>query len=85
MLTKPHTIHGYKAIQFPEDKMRISIAGYAYLIDDGSTEIKYASTSWYPESKFRHVVSKFSNILVPIKQRVFGSKTARRAKREHNE
>lgn len=85
MLTKPHTIHGYKPIQFPDDKMRISIASYAYLIDDGSAEINYASTSWYPENKFRHMVSKFSNILVPIKQRVFGSKTARRAKREHNE
>ena len=85
MLTKPHTIHGYKAIQFPEGKMRISIASYAYVIADDKTNLPYASTSWHPENRNRRVVSRLSNILVPLKQRMFGSRTVKRARRENNE
>jgi len=82
MLTKPHTIHGYRPIQFPDNKMRTSIAAYAYVLNDCTTNIEYASTSWYPDSRFRNLVSKFTNVLVPIKQRIFGSKTAKRAIRK---
>ena len=82
MLTKPHTIHGYKAINFPNHIMRTSVASYAYSIHDGIQSIPYASTKWYPKNPKRYFLSLFSNMAVPIKQKLFGSRTADRAKRK---
>lgn len=82
MLTKPHTIHGYKAINFPKDIMRTSIASYAYSIYDGIQSIPYASTKWYPKNPIRYFLSLLSNKIVPIKQKIFGSRTADRAKKK---
>ena len=79
MLTKPHTIHGYKAITFPKHLMRTSIAAYAYSMDDGIQSVPYASTKWYPKSVIRRLLSPISNKVVPIKQRLFGSRTVLRA------
>ena len=82
MLTKQHTIHGYKSINFPDGKMRTSIAAYAYSIDDGTQSVPYASTKWYPNNLTRTLLSLVTNKIVPIKQKYFGSRTANRAKRK---
>lgn len=82
MLTKGHTLHGYKKINFPNGIMRTSVAAYAYSIDDGSQSEPYTSTKWYPKSFTRRLFSLLTNKIVPIKQRWFGSRTADRAKRE---
>ena len=82
MLTKGHTLHGYKKIKFPDGIMRTSVAAYAYSIDDGCSRDPYTSTKWYPKSFSRRLISLVTNKLVPIKQRLFGSRTADRARRE---
>jgi hypothetical protein len=82
MLTKPHTIHGYKAINFPNHTMRTSVAAYAYSIHDGIQSIPYASTKWYPKNPMKYLLSLLTNKIVPIKQKLFGSRTADRAKRK---
>jgi Rps23 Pro-64 3,4-dihydroxylase Tpa1-like proline 4-hydroxylase len=81
MLTKPHTLHGYKTIRFPKDRYRTSIAAYAYALDDGTRDVRYASTTWVPQSRFKRAFAKVWNPLVVAKQRMFGSRTARRAQR----
>ena len=81
MLTKPHTLHGYKAIRFPVGRFRTSIAAYAYSIDDGSRDVAYASTTWAPRSGFKRAMAGIINPMVALKQKVFGSRTARRARR----
>lgn len=81
MLTKEHTLHGYKPISFPKGLYRTSIASYAYRMDHGSDQTPYRSTQWIPQSLNKRVWAFFSNRIVPIKQKVFGSRTASRAKR----
>lgn len=82
MLTKPHTVHGYKKISFPENYLRTSIAAYTYSIDDGSKFIPYKSTTWQPKTKAKYLFSRLQNFAVPIKQKFFGSRTERRAHRK---
>ena len=43
MLTKKHTVHGYKKINFPKNLKRTSIAAYAYSIDTNK-KTNYRST-----------------------------------------
>lgn len=85
MLTKQHTLHGYRKISFPENYLRTSIAAYTYSIDDGSQFIPYKSTTWQPKTKAKYLFSRVQNFLVPIKQKFFGSRTSKRAQRkDHN-
>lgn len=81
MLTKPHTLHGYKPIRFPDDRFRTSIAAYAYTVDDGTRDVEYASTTWVPQDPVKRAFAGLINPLVAVKQKLLGSRTARRAKR----
>lgn len=79
MLTKEHTVHGYKKINFPENTFRTSIAAYAYKLDDGTDNVPYRSTTWHPSDFRKSTAAKFLNKIVPIKQKIFGSRTAKRS------
>ena len=79
MLTKGHTIHGYKKINFPENIFRTSVAGYAYTEDDGTDTTPYRSTTWHPKNNSKKFAATMLNKLVPIKQKFFGSRTAKRS------
>lgn len=79
MLSKGHTVHGYKPITFPEGMLRTSIAAYAYSMDDGTQHVPYRSTEWQPSDTGKRLFATFWNRIVPIKQRLFGSRTAKRA------
>ncbi|MGQ7830307.1 2OG-Fe(II) oxygenase [Altererythrobacter sp. Z27] len=81
MLTKPHTLHGYKPIRFPARRYRTSIAAYAYSLDDGSRHVPYASTSWRPSNPLKRAFAQAWNPIVVAKQKLFGSRTAKRAQR----
>ena len=81
MLTKSHTLHGYEKINFPEGRYRTSIAAYAYSIDDGSTNTPYKSTQWAPKGFIKKKLASISNFLVPLKQKFFGSRAAKQAKK----
>lgn len=81
MLTKGHTLHGYRPIRFPPGRYRTSIAAYAYTLDDGSRDVAYASTTWVPQSSLKRALAGVMNPLVALKQRWFGSRTADRARR----
>lgn len=80
MLSKGHTLHGYKKITFPPDLYRTSIAAYAYTHDDGTSSVPYSSTQWVPDSRLKAIVARVSNKLVPLKHKWLGSRTAKRAK-----
>lgn len=82
MLTKPHTLHGYRPIKFPPNRLRASVAAYAYTLDDGTRNVQYSSTRWRPESTTKRAISLLWNPLVVVKQKLFGSRTAKRAKRD---
>lgn len=79
MLTKEHTLHGYEKINFPNGILRTSVAAYSYSLDDGSENVPYRSTTWKPKSFFRKLFSNISNKIVPLKQKLFGSRTSKRA------
>ncbi|MCJ8159691.1 2OG-Fe(II) oxygenase [Sphingomonas sp. LaA6.9] len=81
MLTKPHTLHGYKPIRFPDGRFRTSIAAYAYTIDDGTRDVQYATTTWMPQNRLKRMLATFLGPLVASKQKLLGSRTARRAQR----
>lgn len=82
MLTKDFTLHGYKPINFPAGTFRTSIATYAY--SEAATDEEVASlrttTSWVPEGGglAKKWIAKAAPQLVSLKQRVFGSATARK-------
>lgn len=82
MLSKSHTLHGYKAIRFPEGMYRTSVAAYGYVLDDGSNEAGYTSTVWVPENGVKRFFAGFVNKLVPIKQTFFGSRTGERNRKD---
>lgn len=81
MLAQEHTLHGYAPINFPEGSYRTSVAAYAYMEQDGSTA--YRPTVWRPENAplHRKLLAQVSPALVKIKNRFFGSRTARAARR----
>nr|WP_298716287.1 2OG-Fe(II) oxygenase [uncultured Steroidobacter sp.] len=79
MLSKEHTLHGYDPITFPQGRLRTSVAAYAYRMDDGTSDVPYRSTVWQPTDLRKRMLAVLWNKLVPLKQRVFGSRTARRA------
>jgi len=84
MLTKEHTLHGYKPISFPPGRMRTSIAAYAYTVDDDFIANPDRSTLWRPKgaSVAKRVFASIAPELVRIKRYFWGSSTARRATRK---
>jgi hypothetical protein len=83
MLTKKHTLHGYKAISFPKGRYRTSLAGYAYSMDTDFESVPQRSTAWQPEDATlgKSLLAKASPMLVKIKTKIFGSSTERRARK----
>jgi hypothetical protein len=84
MLTKDHTLHGYKSISFPEGKYRTSIASYAYTKDLDFESTPERSTLWVPDDSglTKKIIAKISPTLVKVKRGIFGSSTAKRANRD---
>ena len=84
MLTKDFTFHGYKPISFPKGTFRTSIAAYAYSLAATAEEVSHlrTTTSWAPDAStpVRALLAKATPGLVSIKQRLFGSATARKSK-----
>jgi Rps23 Pro-64 3,4-dihydroxylase Tpa1-like proline 4-hydroxylase len=82
MLTKDFTFHGYKPIAFPAGTFRTSIAAYAYSLAASAEEVAHlrTTTSWAPgqDTPVRALIAKATPGLVSIKQRFFGSATARK-------
>lgn len=81
MLTKDFTFHGYKPISFPPGTYRTSIATYAYseaASDEDVSDLK-TTTTWMPETggPMKKLVARFTPSLVMMKQRLFGSATAK--------
>ncbi len=83
MLTKEHTLHGYKPISFPAGRMRTSIAAYAYTVDHDFVANPERSTLWQPKnaSLAKRMIATITPELVRFKRYLFGSSTARRAQR----
>jgi hypothetical protein len=82
MLTKEHTLHGYRPIQFPPGRFRTSLASYAYSLESDFEKLPDRTTLWRPErSALKSAVARFMPALVSVKRRLFGSSTARRARR----
>lgn len=84
MLTKGHTLHGYKPISFPPGRYRTSLAAYAYSIDHDFQARPERSTLWRPEDSgvLKTAFAKVSPALVKVKNSLMGSSTARRAESE---
>jgi hypothetical protein len=81
MLTKEHTLHGYKEVSFPSGQYRTSIAAYAYSVDQNYDIEPARSTKWNPNSAnpLRSAIARVSPALVAVKNRLFGSRTVKRA------
>jgi len=81
MLTKGHTLHGYKPISFPPGRFRTSVAAYAYSIDSDYSAVPVRSTMWKPEdaSLGKSFLARLAPKLVKVKTALFGSRTERRA------
>lgn len=75
----PYTLHGYDMTNFPEGNYRTSIATYAY--QEHKTFIETPrTTDWHPSedsSILKKKVAKNYNFLVQIKNKFFGSGTAK--------
>lgn len=85
MLTKDHTLHGYKPTSFPEGTYRSSVAAYAYSLE--TDEARLASlpttTRWQPENAgfLKRAAALVAPRLVAFKQRVLGSATAKQSEK----
>ncbi len=81
MLTKGHTLHGYKPIKFPKGRYRTSLAAYAYSVDTDYSAVPVRSTQWQPEdaSMAKSLLAKASPTLVKMKTALLGSNTERRS------
>ena len=84
MLTKGHTLHGYKPIAFPPGRYRTSIAAYAYSEDADFAATPERSTLWKPSDAgvVKQGLAKVMPGLVKIKRAIAGSSTAKRAQRD---
>lgn len=82
MLTKGHTLHGYKRTNFPKGQYRTSLAAYAYSIDQDFAAEPSRSTLWKPKdaSPMKAALAALAPSLVKAKNAVLGSNTVRRAK-----
>jgi len=75
----PHTLHGYDMTNFPDGNFRTSIATYAYTIHNVFME-KPRTTDWFPDndsSNLKKFVAKNYDFAVKIKNKLFGSGTAK--------
>lgn len=81
MPTRDFTLHGYDKISFPAGQYRRSLATYAYTLTDHVVDTADRSTVWYPEqsSLWKRTLGKSWPTLVKIKNRFFGSATAKNA------
>lgn len=81
MLTKEHTLHGYREVRFPPGRYRTSIAAYAYSIDRDQKSEPARSTKWRPNTggPLKAAVARVSPMLVAVKNGLFGSGTVKRA------
>jgi hypothetical protein len=84
MLTKELTLHGYRPIGFPPGGFRTSLATYAYSLEQDLNAVPDRTTVWRPETggPIKSLVARFMPGLVRAKRRLFGSSTARRARRD---
>mgnify|MGYP007046307760 CR=1 FL=1 len=74
-----HSLHGYDQTYFPEGNFRTSIATYAYTVHNKILE-KPRTTDWFPTedaSSFKKFAAKHYNKAVKIKNKLFGSGTAK--------
>ncbi|EAQ43172.1 2OG-Fe(II) oxygenase [Polaribacter sp. MED152] len=74
-----HSLHGYDQTFFPEGNFRTSIATYAYTVHNKILE-KPRTTDWFPTedaSSFKKFAAKHYNKAVTIKNKLFGSGTAK--------
>lgn len=81
MLTKDFTFHGYNPINFPDGMYRTSIAAYAYSIIKDNSQKKHllTTTQWAPNQNFfRKQLAKYATKAVILKQKLFGSSTAKK-------
>lgn len=82
MLTKDFTYHGYKPIKFPTGMFRTSVAAYAYSLATSEEELTNlrSTTKWVPAdgNPLKAAVARVTPQLVTLKQRLFGSATARK-------
>lgn len=85
MLTKLHTLHGYRPTNFPVGSFRSSVAAYAYSLESDEERLAKLSTttSWQPAdaSAVKRVLAAIAPKLVKFKQRVFGSNTVKNSDR----
>lgn len=75
----PYTLHGYDMTAFPEGDFRTSIATYAYTNHVRHLE-KPRTTDWFPDkdsSQLKKAVAKNYNLAVKVKNKLFGSGTAK--------
>lgn len=83
MLTKGHTLHGYKPTAFPKGMYRNSIAAYAYSLETDEAKLAELSTttSWQPvtANPVKRAAALIAPALVKAKQRLFGSNTVRKS------
>jgi 2OG-Fe(II) oxygenase superfamily len=84
MLTKAHTLHGYKEISFPPGRQRTSIASYAYTVDQDYETTPERSTLWRPQDAgvVKQALAHMAPTLVSLKRSLLGSSTAKRAERK---
>ncbi len=77
--TRGFTLHGYDMTSFPEGIYRTSIATYAYSVHNRHIE-KPRTTDWFPKddaSASKKFFAKNYNTAVQIKNKIFGSATAK--------
>lgn len=86
MLTKKHTLHGYKATAFPPGTHRNSIAAYAYSLEGDEAKLAELSTTtnWRPvdANPAKRVMARLAPSVVRLKQRLFGSNTVKNSGRK---
>ena len=77
--TRGYTLHGYDMTNFPEGNYRTSIATYAYTLHAIHIEAP-RTTDWFPKedaSSTKKFMAKYYNTAVQIKNKFFGSRTAK--------
>jgi Rps23 Pro-64 3,4-dihydroxylase Tpa1-like proline 4-hydroxylase len=79
MLTDRHTFHGYKKMSLPPGVTRKSIASYAYQVVAADSNLQSHTTGWVPEDGGlgKRLIARHYDTLVRVKNRYFGSRTAR--------
>lgn len=81
MLTKGHTLHGYKPTAFPEGMYRNSVAAYAYSLEIDEAKLAGLSTTthWQPvdAKPVKRAAALLTPRLVRLKQRLLGSNTVK--------